>query len=267
MSLIESEFDAWAEFYDLIHPGLPGEESFYVQRGSHAGQRILELGCGTGRITLPLARKGCDVTGLDMSRGMLDVCAEKWGDEGNLSGALTLVHGDMSQFQFEEQFDAIVIAYRTFMHLHTQKQQLKCLECIRKHLTNDGIVLMNTWNPKAAYIHAYDDKNSDNEYNLVEVYSPLNSGTAIQHFHRVQCDPILQRMHEEHLLITFDEDDHEMDRVVLPMSRVWTTVRELRLLFSLSGLEVVSLFGGFDSTPFTRDSEESIWVLKRGDKP
>jgi len=56
MSFPTSEFDAWAQYYDLINPGLPGEESFYVQRASQAGQRVLELGCGTGRIALPLAR-------------------------------------------------------------------------------------------------------------------------------------------------------------------------------------------------------------------
>ncbi len=258
----ESEFDAWARFYDLVHPGLPGEEAFYVHRASLTGTRILDLGCGTGRLAIPLARRGCDVTGLDSSRGMLDVCAEKWDADG-IGGTLRLEHGDMSCLDLEGCFDAVLLAYRTYMHLHTQEQQLSCLACVRDHLSAEGVVLMNTWNPNPAYIHAYDDARMDGEFNLVEVYHPIGTDVAIQHFHRVGCDPALQRMQEEHLLVTLDAADREIDRIVLPMSRVWTTVRELRLLFSMSGLEVVSQFGGFDGTPFNRDSEDSIWILKR----
>ena len=58
------EFDAWAKYYDLIHQGLDGEAEFYIGQAARARSRTLELGCGTGRICIPMAMSGCDVVGV-----------------------------------------------------------------------------------------------------------------------------------------------------------------------------------------------------------
>ena len=87
-----AEFDAWAEYYDIIHQGLSGEAEFYVGQAVRIGGRTLELGCGTGRIAIPMAMSGVAVTGLDRSDAMLAICREKLSAAGPLSGSPRLLY-------------------------------------------------------------------------------------------------------------------------------------------------------------------------------
>ena len=114
-----TEFDAWAPYYDLVHKGLPGEAEFYVGQAVRLGGETLELGCGTGRIAIPMAMSGVCVRGLDNSPAMLEMCREKHRAVGETPGALTLIEGDMRDFSLDKRFGFVALAYRTFMHLLT----------------------------------------------------------------------------------------------------------------------------------------------------
>ena len=142
-------FDGWAEYYDLIHQGLPGEAEFYVGNAMRQGGRTLELGCGTGRLAIPMAMSGVDVVGLDNSKAMLDCCREKLAEIGDTPGRLDLVQGDMRAFAFAGCFELAVIAYRTFMHLLTNEERRACLSAVHRHLAAGGVLMMNYWSPPA----------------------------------------------------------------------------------------------------------------------
>ena len=96
----QPEFDGWAPYYDLIHKGLPGEAEFYVGQAVRIGGPTLELGCGTGRVAIPMAMSGVDVIGLDLSPRMLELCREKSEAVSPLQGSIELVEGDMATFDF-----------------------------------------------------------------------------------------------------------------------------------------------------------------------
>lgn len=253
---VSTEFDAWAGYYDLIHEGLPGEAEFYVGQAVRIGGNTLELGCGTGRIAIPMTMSGVDVTGIDNSSGMLAVCREKAEAVGPSEGSLSLLRNDMAEFSLDERFNFICMPYRTFMHLERPARQLSCLRCIRDHLKDDGVAIFNTWMPNSKVIGKPQAERFVDEY-------PLDSGATLRHYHRAEFDEFNQRMVEEHRLVEVDGSGRHVDSVTLPLIRVWTWPRELKHLIDRAGLAVEALFGDFDCTPFGGESTEMIWVLRK----
>lgn len=256
-------FDCWANYYDLIHQGLPGEAEFYVGQAVRIGGPTLELGCGTGRIAIAMAMSGVDVTGLDDSKGMLDVCRARLKAVGELSGSVKLVQQDMSAFSLPGKFCFVAMAYRSFMHLHRPKQQRECLNLVRKHMEDDGVFILNTWVPKASVLAADRSHSGDNGFDFIGEY-PLSEPVALlRHYHRASYDEFRQRIVEEHLLQEVDEDGDLLQSTTLPLIRVWTTPREMDNLVRLCGFAVEALFGDFDCNPLDDSSAEMIWVLKK----
>jgi SAM-dependent methyltransferase len=262
-----AEFDDWAAIYDIVHSGLPGELNYYLALPHQAEGRVLELGCGTGRIAVKLAEAGIRTVGLDLSRPMLDACASKWvsiSGEGNLpSETLVLIQADMSAFDLDQKFPLIIMPYRSFMHLLRFKEQLACLECIANHLEDGGRFIMNIWKPTAGYIHAFSSAPDEPEYSHIDTYQNSGVPGKIDHYHSVFCDEFEQSLVEEHVFITVDDEGEEQGRKALPLLRTWLTVREMHNLIAASSLEVESVFGDFSETPIYSGSTESIWVLKR----
>jgi SAM-dependent methyltransferase len=102
--------------------------------------RILELGCGSGRLVREMARRGYDITGLDLSDEALRYCQERLEAAGH---SAHLVRGDMTEFSFDEPFDAAFNAINTFRHLETEGAALKHLKCVAKHLKPGGVFVLS----------------------------------------------------------------------------------------------------------------------------
>ena len=256
------EFDHWAKYYDVIHSGLSGEMEFYRTRCTQRGGRILELGCGTGRVLLALAETGLSVTGLDQSKKMLDVCRQKIESNETSLPKVDLVHGDMRDFQFDSTFDTIVLPYRTLMHVVRPAQQLQCLRSIRNNLSADGRVFLNVWVPDHGYIHFFREGGDESEMNFVENYDLPDTPNRLDHFHKVITYPQEQLIIEEHLLIELNGRGDEVSRQTLPMTRTWYTFREMNWLIHSAGFETVNVWGDFLEAPLSEESEESVWELQ-----
>lgn len=256
-----AEFDAWAEYYDMVHQGLPGEAEFYVGLAVRAGGPALELGCGTGRIAIPMAMSGVDVTGLDCSSSMLDVCRDKLARVGDVPGSLRLVEGDMRAFDLGVAFDFVAMPYRTFMHLHARGDQLRCFACVREHLSVGGTFVFNTWVPHAPAIAR---AGSSEDYELADEYDLADSADVVMHYHRAEYDVPRRRIEESHVFERVDPDGAVMESNTLSLSRTWTPVDEVRALVNEAGLAVDAVFGDFDCAPLTESSTEMVWALKRG---
>ena len=112
-------------WYDLYFTGLPGDVEFYIDAALSAGGNVLELGCGTGRILLPIARSGIDVTGLDLNSDLLEILFKKLRSETEDVGSrVNIIEADFSEFSIGQCFDLIIIPYRSFQHLMTPTDQL-----------------------------------------------------------------------------------------------------------------------------------------------
>src|ERR1051325_1641285 len=126
-----------APLYDLDPADITKDDiPFYLKKAAASGGKILELGCGTGRVTLALAQAGHDVCGLDLSDDMLAQLRMKLSRlPERVRARVTLVHGSMANFALERKFDLIIAPYRAFQALTEQADQKSCLGCIKTHLT------------------------------------------------------------------------------------------------------------------------------------
>lgn len=254
-----SAFDPWAKYYDLIHQGLTGEAEFYVGRAVERGGRVLELGCGTGRLAIPMAMCGLEVVGVDNSKAMLDECRDKMAAIGALKGSLRLMHDDITELDLGETFDTVIMAYRTLMHMLTPEQQRRALRAARGHLAPGGHIMLNTWLPNLKMMHTSTRANPG----FRETGRHAWNGVTVVHRVRTAVDEYRQLLVEEHQIFELDGDGNTLLERTMPMVRAWTTLRELRHLIELEGLATEALYGDFDETPVSEESREMIWVLTK----
>ena len=138
-----------AHLYDLDQRDLvTADVPFYLEYASGFGGGILELGCGTGRIAIPLAEAGHDITALDLSEDMLAVLSAKLTNvAAGTKKKLALVQGKMADFSLWRTFDMIIAPFRAFQVLTRAEDINGCLACMREHLNDGGIVIINVFRP------------------------------------------------------------------------------------------------------------------------
>lgn len=149
--MIENLFRNTAWLYDMdnrenMHVDIP----FYIDYAKKQNGDVLELGCGTGRVSLALAREGFHVAGLDLSNEMLEVFRQKLAAEPDLKDKITLVHGNMADFSLDKKFALIIAPFRAFQALTDVKDINSSLKCIKEHLAGEGLFIVNVFNPKQA---------------------------------------------------------------------------------------------------------------------
>ena len=103
---------------------------------------ILELGCGTGRVTFPLAEKAKQVIGVDISKEMISK-AKKQVKRENIEFLL----GDMTSLNLNTKFDLIIAPFRVLQALETENEVLKSLKTIKRHMSSKGLGILNIFNP------------------------------------------------------------------------------------------------------------------------
>ena len=147
MNLAEIYLDP--ERYDRILGDFKGDIEFYLEQARDVDGAVLDLGCGTGRITLPLARAGVDVSGMDSSQAMLDVAAQR-----SMRNGLNIewVHGDCRDFNLNKKYKAVFMPYNFFQHLLDRESQLNCLHSIYRHLVSGGRVVMDIHFPQMSLL-------------------------------------------------------------------------------------------------------------------
>ncbi|MCP4645573.1 MAG: class I SAM-dependent methyltransferase, partial [bacterium] len=227
-----AEYDAWTDYYDYVHLGLEGEAEFYVGQAVRIGGPALELGCGTGRIAIPMAMTGVDATGLDMSGAMLERCRDKLEAVSPVEGSLELVEGDMTEFELERTFDFIAIPYRSFMHLMTSEAQRSCLKCVRRHLNEQGTLILNLWAAKPSAIAAQLNTDDD-QLEYVGRYPVPGTEISMLDHCAAEYNEFAQSLVEEHLLQEIDGDGNVLGTETLHLTRTWLTYREMDNLVRL----------------------------------
>ncbi len=138
-----------ARFYDLDMSDLATHDlAFYRRHAALSKGSILELACGTGRVTIALARAGHCVHGIDLSQSMLAVLEEKLvGESAEVSERVTIVQGDMAEFDLERQFSSVIVPFRAFQALTSFEQQRGCLLSVRRHLEPGGRFILDVFMP------------------------------------------------------------------------------------------------------------------------
>ena len=141
---------AAAQYFD-VNPTIPDDRAFYTARLPSADAAVLELGCGTGRVLLPLAAAcGC-IHGIDRSPAMLARCLQKLQAAGVLLTKARAELGDITHFALGRRFDLIIAPYRVFQLLETEAQVEGLFRCVRAHLAPGGTCILNVFHPQGSF--------------------------------------------------------------------------------------------------------------------
>jgi SAM-dependent methyltransferase len=258
---MEASFHYPAEYYDEDYTsGIPerGDIAFYKKYAERQGSPILELGCGTGRILIPVAMTGTECYGLDSDRKMLALCETKVRslDLGNIH----LQVASMDNFRYDQKFSYIYIPFRSFQHLLTLEQQMHCLQLIREHLKDDGLFILDVFAPNIEKIASYSKRKEEWE----KEFSRKNEQTksTITRYYQARADLVNQvievvmkweERNDSGVLIARKEGNFKL-RYIFRF--------ELEHLLYRSGFEPV-IYGHFDERAYDYSSGETIAICRK----
>jgi SAM-dependent methyltransferase len=200
----------------------------------------LEFAIGTGRIALPLMRAGVHVDGIEMSQDMVDRMREK--PEG---GSVEVTMGDMSQVSTGRTYELVYLVYNTIGNLLTQNDQVRCFENAARHLTDDGVFVLECGLPSAASRPGH--QFVDAEY------------VGVDHIVLDVCryDPVTQILDENHVRVSTD------GFVSRPIRLRLAYPPEFDLMARIAGLRLRDRWGGWNHEPYAADSWRHISVYER----
>jgi SAM-dependent methyltransferase len=201
----------------------------------------LELGIGTGRIALPLARRGVPVQGIELSRAMLARLRAKPGGQ-----AIPVTVGDFATATVDGTFSVAYLVFNTIMNLTTQAAQVACFRNVAAHLEPGGCFLIEVGVPELRRLPPGDSARvfhvSETRWGL-DVYDVASQGLTSHHFETL---------------------DERLEHHATPFRYVWPA--ELDLMAELAGMKLRERWSGWNREPFTSDSREhvSIWEKQPG---
>ena len=252
-----TSYDGWADVYDSIYAYVREDIPFYVQEAVRSGGPVLELGCGTGRVTLPIAQSGIDIVGLDNSDAMLERARDKATLIESEHGIRDLRMGDMREFSLDRTFPLVIIPFRGFLALLSVEDQVRCLTTIREHLEPDGRLIFNIFVPDPQMLV----EDEDAAFHLRDVTDP-NTGRTSVVWQQTRVDTFNQVLSVRLIVDEIDQEGAVGKRFYRDYQIRYAHRVEILHLLERCGFEVVDLYGDFDYSPFDEDSGEMVWVAR-----
>jgi SAM-dependent methyltransferase len=226
---------------------LGDEEAAVARLAQLAGDGpALELAIGTGRIALPLAGTGLRVDGVELSPSMIEQLRAKPGGD-----ALAVTCGDMAVAELPDRYRLVYVVFNSLMNLITQDQQVDCVANAARHLTDDGVFVVENVVPDAMYRLRHDRGGVDQYVDAAHI-DPDRVSVEVGRFDRVT-----QRVDKCHIGLT--GAGVRLDPLALRY--VWPS--ELDLMARLAGLCLRARWGGWSGEPFDARSLRHVSVYGR----
>jgi SAM-dependent methyltransferase len=229
-----SAYDRIARLYDPWSASVQEDVPFYLEEARSAGGPVVELGVGTGRIAVPLAADGVHVIGVDSSRGMLEVCAER----ATLAGvSLDLRLGDLREPPVSERVPLVLCPFRSLLHMQSDDDRRRTFRAVRRILVPRGRFVFDVFEPSQEDIDETHGRWLEREPGIWE---------------RADWDA------KARTLTLSVRDAHSASTMRL----AWLSPEEWRTLLAEEGFEVAALYGWFDRRPYL-GGEDFIYVASR----
>jgi SAM-dependent methyltransferase len=250
-----------AEYYDYL-PIIKGraDVDFYLEFAGQRGGPILELGCGTGRILLPLAAAGHNITGLDLSPHMLARCRAKLGAHPHeVQDRIQLVEGNMTSFELGKTFRLIFIPFRPFQHLQSVDDQIACLRAVHRHLAPGGKFVLDFFHtdPRRMHDPAYLEESAQHEEGKLPDGRRVRLAERTVAFHRAA------QVNDVELIYYVTHPDGRTERLVHAFSVRYFFRYEVEHLLARCGFRVAELFGNFDRSPLNDASADMLFIAEK----
>jgi SAM-dependent methyltransferase len=227
---------------------------FYVEEARNAKGTVLELGCGTGRILLPIARAGSTIVGLDSSNQMLARCRAKLAAEpAAVQGRVTLQQRDIHDFDLGATYELIIAPFRVVQHLTAVDDQLRFLAAVTRHLGPNGRLIFDVFNPHFDRLVSADGVEREDTPE-----QRLPDGRTFRRGWRVARVRWIDQVSESELIYYVAGQ-----RYVQAFEMRWYLAAELQHLLARAGFVVRAMYGDFARGPLVDGAPEQIVVAER----
>ena len=238
------------EIYDLENQDFEPDGPFFLDYARKLNGSVLELGCGTGRITIPLAQNNINITGLDVVPGMIQRAKQK---AENLS--IQWVIDDIRRFNLNQVFRLIFETGSVFQHLLTRKDQVSYLARVKEHLDDDGRFIFGLMFPHPELLISDETEKEWYQYKDNKGNNIVVTGTELY-------DPIRQVKLETAYRRWTDINGNELLKIA-PLSLRYTFPQEIETLLFYNGFDIVDKFGDCDYSQLTNKSRMMIFVCRK----
>ncbi|RJP23555.1 MAG: class I SAM-dependent methyltransferase [Candidatus Abyssobacteria bacterium SURF_5] len=255
MNIEESHFYCETLEHEQLHGA--ADIAFFSDVALTSGGPILELGCGIGRISIPLAMSGVDVVGLDISLGLLESFRRKIDScPSDIRQRIRLLRADMRRFALRERFRCIICSSNTLLLSGSDDDLAETIACAATHLLDNGIAVFD--------VDSIDDdmEAALQEYSIAAVPDAVFTapdGRILQRTHRLklvpsQCGAVRVAVSYEY----FTADG----RKYAERSEKLAFIRPDKLLSLVknSGLNIIETYGWYDRRPFNRNERKLLIV-------
>ena len=256
-----------AERYDALHADRTADVAFYAREAAAVDAPVLEVGCGTGRVSLAIAAAGVDVTGLDRDPSLLALAAAKAAASsptgrpaGSVAAQLALVCADMRAYAFRRAFAAVMMPFRVFQSMLTVPHQLAALAAARAALAPGGRLVLDLFDPRIDLLAE-----------AAEGPAPLaDTGRSFEDAHGRWRERVAARYDLESQIVDLTyvyereaEGDPPSGRSFERLRVRYFTRWEFEHLLARAGYEVEALYGGWEGGPPTPEGEDMIWIARK----
>ena len=231
-----SSYDSIAALYDPWSRSVTEDVDFYVAQARKAGGPVVELGVGTGRIAVPVARAGVHVIGIDDSEGMLELCRRR-AEEADVSDLVELRLGDLRRPPVPERVRLVTCPFRALLHLRSDGERLEALRAVYLLLEPGGRFVFDVFAPSMEDVEETNGRWLEREPGIWE-----------------RADWDLQR---RVLTLAVRGESGET-----AMQLAWRSPEEWRVLLDRAGFEAQAMYGWFDLRPYA-GGEDTVWIARR----
>ncbi|AXG70547.1 glycine/sarcosine N-methyltransferase [Kordia sp. SMS9] len=235
-----------ASIYDGMNTNMDDLPFYKRWLSKNKNARILELCCGSGRLTLPLAKDGHDITGVDFTASMLTQAKAKAIHAGL---DIEFIEADMRTFELPEQYDLIFIPFNSVHHLYTNEDLFQTLKAVKKHLKKDGVFIFDCFNPNLPFI-----VEGGKELKEISKYKTDDGRKiVIKEIMHYESSTQINRI-EWHYFINgeFDSIQNLDMRMFFP--------QELNAYLQWNGFNIIHKLGSFEEEAFQDTSDKQIFV-------
>ncbi len=247
-------YDTIAPFYDIEHAHFHEDLDMYQNYAELCGGRILELACGSGRVLLPLAQAGYELTGIDSSEAMLQIARQTLTEAG-VAQRCTLLQQNIIDLKLEQKFRLAFIALGSFAHIVERQEQQKALAAVRAHLSRGATFIIDISNADARYmeelsgqvLHQGTWRQQDGTM-LTHFVSPASASTR----HLLE----LTHFYERH------QQGGPVERTVATTYLYLFERSEIELLLEQAGFVVKDIYGDYELGPYQLTSARMICLAE-----
>ncbi|MHA1932097.1 MAG: class I SAM-dependent DNA methyltransferase [Promethearchaeota archaeon] len=247
----EEDYYINGQHYDSIVKSRNAYEAvpFYIKQARKYGGPILELACGTGRISIPIAKNGISIVGLDFSVKMLEQ-AKRNSKENDVE--IEWIQADMTNFSLSRKFSVIMMPAAAMNWVLENKSIEKCLTCIKDHLNQDGRFIFSLFNPNLEILQ----RDPSKKYDIDKYPDPNGKGTVV-----VTVSNFYDKATQINHVTSYSRiNDKE---IIKKLKLRMFFPQELDGLLSYNGFIIDHKYGTFDEEPFNSDSNLQIVICHK----